>query len=318
MAANAHAASDSIPPKKKARQGRSPGFPFISLGKALERAEVIRVAEGGRPKHFSPWDSIAKAWGVGPKTGPMKQTMAALGYFGLFEFEGAGEERSARLTDTALKILLDKQPISSERDALIQQVALIPAAHKDLREKWPGELPSDPTVETFLVRDKGFSEDGAKALIAEYKDTLSFAKIGKPAILPPTGKLENEHILSVQVGDLVQVDINGVLQVPTRARAIREREGQNWVFVEGSQTGIPMEQVTVIERGASAKASQPPTLPLETLPSEEWREERLLDDTGEEIFIRYKGDPSKERYEFIRDYLDFKLKRIKPLRAGDP
>jgi hypothetical protein len=39
---------------------------------------------------------------------------------------------------------------------------------------------------------------------------------------------------------------------------------------------------------------------------------RLLDDAGEEIFIRYKRDPSKARYEFIRDYLDFKLKRIKP------
>jgi hypothetical protein len=30
-----------------------------------------------------------------------------------------------------------------------------------------------------------------------------------------------------------------------------------------------------------------------------------------EIFVRYKGEPSKERYEFIRDYLDFKVKRIK-------
>jgi hypothetical protein len=34
-------------------------------------------------------------------------------------------------------------------------------------------------------------------------------------------------------------------------------------------------------------------------------------ETGEEIFVRYKGEPSKERYEFIRDYLDFKLKRMK-------
>ena len=43
----------------------------------------------------------------------------------------------------------------------------------------------------------------------------------------------------------------------------------------------------------------------------DWREERLLDENGEEIFVRYKGEPSKERYEFIRDYLDFKLKRMK-------
>ena len=29
---------------------------------------------------------------------------------------------------------------------------------------------------------------------------------------------------------------------------------------------------------------------------------------GEKIFVRRKGDPSKERYEFVLDYLDFKLK----------
>ena len=37
----------------------------------------------------------------------------------------------------------------------------------------------------------------------------------------------------------------------------------------------------------------------------------MLDEAGEEIFVRYKGEPSKERYEFILDYLDFKVKRMK-------
>jgi hypothetical protein len=69
-----------------------------------------------------------------------------------------------------------------------------------------------------------------------------------------------------------------------------------------------MAQVQVIEQ--APVGGDPPRLALEELPAE-WREERLLDDAGEEIFIRYKGDSSKERYEFIRDYLDFKIKRIK-------
>jgi hypothetical protein len=51
----------------------------------------------------------------------------------------------------------------------------------------------------------------------------------------------------------------------------------------------------------------PPRRPLE----EGWQEERLLDDDGKEILIRYRGGPSRARYEFIRDYLDFKLKRMK-------
>ena len=42
-----------------------------------------------------------------------------------------------------------------------------------------------------------------------------------------------------------------------------------------------------------------------------WKEERLIDDGGEEIFIRYRGEPTAERYTYIRDYLDFKLARVK-------
>src|SRR5208337_576249 len=44
--------------------------------------------------------------------------------------------------------------------------------------------PSDATIETFLVRDRGFSEAGASDLIAEYKATLEFAKLDQPGIIP--------------------------------------------------------------------------------------------------------------------------------------
>lgn len=75
-----------------------------------------------------------------------------------------------------------------------------------------------------------------------------------------------------------------------------------------------MEHVTVIEAAAAATSTKPiaetPRLALDPAAGE-WREERLLDEKGEEIFVSYKGEPSKERYEFIRDYLDFKLKRMK-------
>jgi len=68
----------------------------------------------------------------------------------------------------------------------------------------------------------------------------------------------------------------------------------------------------LIEQGGAVtpKPNDPPRLPLQGS-GDDWREERLLDEAGEAIFIRYKGDPSKERDEFIRDYLDFKIKRIK-------
>lgn len=46
-------------------------------------------------------------------------------------------------------------------------------------------------------------------------------------------------------------------------------------------------------------------------PDEPWNEERLIDAEGEPVLIRYKGKPSLERYEYIRDYLDLKIRRMK-------
>jgi hypothetical protein len=302
---------------RKLRQGRSPAFPFIPLNKALERAETFRVAEGGRPKHFSPLVSACGAWGIGVKTGPGIQTIAALGHYGLFEFQGSAEKRSARLTDLALRILLDKQPLSPERDELIRQAAIAPRIHTELWKNWPDGLPSDPTLETYLVRDRGFSESGARDLIAQFKETIAFAKLGQPGIIPPPARgadINEENAKDeIEIGDLIRAEIGGVLvpEKPVRVRAIQEHEGRPWVFVDGHEAGILMENAILEQKGNGEddpKSSiAAPRLPLE----EGWHEERLLDDDGKEIFIKYKGEPSRDRYEFIRDYLEFKLKRMK-------
>lgn len=210
----------------RARQGRSPAFPYIPLQKALERAEAVRVAEGGRPKHFVPLQSVARAWSLGVKTGNFIQTVAALGHFGLFDFEGSGDARGARLTDMALRILLDKQPVSPERNAQIQKAALTPSIHTELWQKWDGALPSEPTIETYLLRDRGFSESGAKSLIAEFKETLSFAKLKQPDSITTAGsagaEVEQPGDTNIEVGDLIQIEIDDalVLEKPTRVRAI--------------------------------------------------------------------------------------------------
>lgn len=313
------AAARAMP--RKPRQGRSPAFPFISLNKAIERAETFRVAEGGRPKHFSPLVSACKAWGIGVKTGPGIQTVAALGHYGLFEFQGSGEKRSARLTDLALRVLLDKQPLSPERDELIRQAALAPRIHAELWKNWPEGLPSDPTLETYLVRDRGFSESGARDLIAQFKETIAFAKLGQPGIIPPAQGAEIKEKIAeddIEVGDLIRAEIGGMLvpEKPVRVRAIQEHEGRPWVFVDGHEAGILMENAILEQKGNGEDDPKSlvaaPRLPLE----EAWHEERLLDDDGKEIFIKYKGDPSRVRYEFIRDYLEFKLKRMKGKTEG--
>jgi hypothetical protein len=325
--------TDTAPPvaatSRKPRQGRSPAFPFIPLQRALERAEAFRVAEGGRPRHFAPLAAVAKAWGMGAKTGPAIQTVAALGHFGLFEFQGSGEKRSARLTDMALRILLDKQPISPERDELIRQVALAPRAHAELWQKWQTALPSDATLETYLVRDRSFSESGARDLMAEYKATIAFAKLGQPANISPEQPgetTESNGKPEIEVGDLIQAEINGALALekPSRVRAIREDKGRIWVFVDNSETGIPMEQAVLEQKGKPDApppvVDQPPRLPLNVKPPAAdgkpgTRQEVFALDEGD-LVISYPEGLSLSSYEDLETYLQLFLRKAKR-RATD-
>lgn len=308
-------------PQKKSRQGRSPAFPFISLQKALERAETFRVAEGGRPKHFAPLTAVAKAWGIGAKTGIALQTVAALGHYGLFEFQGVGDERNARLTDTALNILLDKQPASPERDALIRRAATKPPIHNELWQKWGASLPSDATFETFLVRDKGFSESGARDLIAEYKATVQFAKLGQSGTIP-SGEMNKNKVEREEptIGDFIQVEIDGALALekPAKVRAIKDHEGQKWVFVEGSETGIPMEQVVVEQKGqgGSGKPSVvPPTLKEEIAPPRPGtRKEVFALDEGD-VVLTFPDNLSAASFHDLEGYMQLFLRKAQR-RAG--
>jgi hypothetical protein len=317
------AVSVEVATTKKPRQGRSPAYPFVSLRTALARAETFRVAEGGRPRHFSPMTATAKAWGMGAKTGDAKQTVAALGHYGLFEFQGAAENRSARLTELALNILLDKQPVSAERDALIRDAALKPRIHAELWQKWQAALPSNATLETYLVRDRGFSETGARDLMTEYKDTIAFAKLGQPDTIPLASEASPNSGTpakkDVEIGDLIQREVDGVLTLEknSRVRAIRDLDGQTWAFIDGSEAGIPMEQVIVQEKGKGAvkPPNAPPMLPEDDpSPPPGTRKEVFALDEGD-VVLTFPEEMSAASFEDLDGYFKLFLKKARR-RAG--
>jgi hypothetical protein len=217
-----------------------------------------------------PPESFYQVWDLGAQSSGSRQTMAALNHFGLVEYVGRGEERKVKLTPLATYIVFDKQQQSPERDAKIRTAALMPAIHAELWKKYGALLPADVAIETYLTRDRGYNEKAAKSLLGEYKSTLKFAGLDKPDNIPSdVGEksiLEPPPIRDVAVGDLVQIEIDGAAQLekPARVRAVQDHEGQKWVFVDGSETGIPMSQIIVQQtaKPAAAPLSTPPKLPL--------------------------------------------------------
>lgn len=181
------------------RKGRSPAYPAIDLPEALQKAEVIRKAEGKNATHV---DTALQHWGYKAKSGGGMAALSALIKFGLLEDEGKGDERRVRLTQLALRILLDDLAESPERLKAVREAALLPAIHKELWEKYQGALPSDQTIRFYLRHDRVFQDDAADSCIQEFRSSLAYARLPESGTISPeasdTETFEGEQTMSQQ------------------------------------------------------------------------------------------------------------------------
>lgn len=170
---------------------RSPAWPFIPLSKAVERAREFYKVHRERSAAAS---AANVAWGMGSKSGAGFQTAATIKQYGLLK---EAERGSVQLTDLALRIVQDPRAISAERDAAYREAAIKPPIFADLWQKWDADIPDDASVEYYLVREKGFSEDVAKKLLANYKASLSLAKVLESDSVADNGGLEADESLKI-------------------------------------------------------------------------------------------------------------------------
>lgn len=293
---------------------RSPSFPFIPLEEAIKRLQAFDQTFG---RHPAPAAKAGLAWGMKENSSQAFQTLAALKSFGLLRYEGSAAERKAMLTDDARTYLRAQQ--DSVKADVAKKLALEPSQIKKFWSVWGADRPPDPVCLDDLILKHAFTDSAAHNFLRVYDATIAFAGLTESDSIEFTPEEEDADPPSaIKVGDLIQIEINGALALsqPQRVRAIQEYEGQDWVFVDGSETGFPMAQAILQEAGPLASPT-PPRLPLAPLPAgasagtpEVWSEETLIDDGGNEIKIKYLGKATLERYEFIRDYLDFKIARL--------
>lgn len=164
----------------KQRQGRSPAYPSVALATALEKAEA-QFEQFGR--NAAPLALAFKSWGYSPKSSGGRDVRASLRYFGLAVFEGEGDLAKVKLTEDALRVITDKREDRSEKNAIIRRLALNPTAHKKLWAQYPPPegIKSDAHAVHYLMWEVGgFNQTSAETLIAQFKDTASFAGLYDP------------------------------------------------------------------------------------------------------------------------------------------
>jgi hypothetical protein len=66
--------------------------------------------------------------------------------------------------------------------------------------------------------------------------------------IEPEFKGDNIAPKSANTDDLVQWTSGGVdqFETPRRVRGIHRRDGKEWAFVEGTNTGVPLDELTVV------------------------------------------------------------------------
>jgi hypothetical protein len=72
---------------------------------------------------------------------------------------------------------------------------------------------------------------------------------------------------SVDTGDLVQWTSGGVdqFETPRRVQSVHRRNGKEWAFVAGTNTGVPLSELTVVTPKSGAPAPPSTTEPSDPI-----------------------------------------------------
>jgi len=171
--------------------GRGPSYPAFTLEDAVSKAKQFWAAA---KRGAAPIAAVAKHWGYSETSSSGKIAIAALLQFGLLEDQGSRDSRTVKLTGRGLDIVLD-DPDSQRQLAALQDAVRAPKLYADILAKWPPhELPADGILRFYLIRDKSFNENSVDGFIKDFRASIVYAKLDKPAIIETEPTLQDEAI----------------------------------------------------------------------------------------------------------------------------
>jgi len=165
---------------------RSPAYPFISLGNAIERLAAFDTKFG---RHPAPADKAGLAWKMKEKSSQAFQTLAALKSFGLLDYKGVSAERVAFLTDDGRNYLRAQQ--TTIKREILKRCALRPKAINFYWQSWGADRPIDAICLDELVIKGGFTSSAADTFLRVYDDTVAFAGLTNGDTIEPEAEVED-------------------------------------------------------------------------------------------------------------------------------
>ena len=303
--------------KEKRKRVRSPNYPAIDLEEAIKRAKEFHDREDRHPANI---EVASRHWGYKNYNSGGSVVIAALSSFGLMESEGAGSNRRIKLSPLGLRIVLDPRPISEERTQGLQQAALTPKIHQTLWDLWGKSLPSQENMQYHLLT-RGFNKGTVDKFIEEYKNTLAFAGLLEDGKISPANEEKR-----FQAGDYIQWTSQGVDQFEEPRRVRELSSDGTHVFIDGSLTGIPIEEVSMCdaptgETESGGKAREVVTPALKRLPPKPGMNNEVFTLEEGEVVLQWPSKLSPESFEDFDAWLTIilrKAKRASEIKEEEP
>ena len=229
--------NEKTPEPQKTRQ-RSPNYPSVSLRTAIEKIIPWFKADG---IVASPKDALVKHMGYEKSTGDAGRLLSALKGFGLL----AEVDGRFKLTPRGVDIVA-REPADPKRQLALKDAAMGPQVYRDLLKEYSAGLPSDTTLSSELIAGKGFNHKYVKDFLKDFRATLVYAGISPSGVVESNGEHE-DPIQEVHIGDYVQWEVQGILQLPEPRRVRAFSEDGEWAFLDGSETGVPKKELSVMD-----------------------------------------------------------------------
>lgn len=156
-----------------ATRHRSPNYPAAGLGEAVNL--LLRFYSEAKRTSV---DELTAAQAIGYQTlnGASRTKLSVLKKYGLLD------EADGRLRVSDLGIRLVVPSGETDRADALREAALRPDIFREVHSTH-AEASSSVLV-NYLMREKGFSEDGARAFDAAYRDTVKVAKLDTATYIP--------------------------------------------------------------------------------------------------------------------------------------
>jgi hypothetical protein len=144
---------------------RSPNYPGIDLGEAIQKVRTVYQAQHLHP---ATKEVIAKVLGYAGLNGASFGVVSALVKYGLMDQKG----EEVRVSTDGQTVIVHRRG-DPQYSAVIREAAFRPSLFRELHDLYGDSPPSDHTLRVYLQK-KGFNPKVLDSVIRLYRDTLEF------------------------------------------------------------------------------------------------------------------------------------------------